>query len=385
MEIEKEKRSKTTEFLLKRNKDKSEQFIKPANRIARRFYREKHPTEIAAFKCMDGRLNLPVITKIPEGIVNPFRQIAGVFDLGDPYLGFLIESWINYSIKKVRKCLVLSTYHFSKGDHHRGCAGHKENTVQAIEWAKRLVNQHTLVFGEISERSVVYPIVVGIETDSDSLIFHGSSGEVFNIYDNLSLSEKEIENKIVELYPRMSFDIVKDLLVIILGNIEHVKCIKEKGKSGLDLVHSESIICIGRGFGWLHEPNKALIIGPFKNELFSVEDAIQTAGNIVLKNIKEGRVSKTDGVTVMCSSLFFDEGINRARETIKAYTLYNIARKVLTEKVPELLEYNLEFIVGTTKHDDWLFREIDPTNFSDHIKNNISLSENEKEIIKTLN
>jgi hypothetical protein len=378
------KRTITTEFLLGRNKEQSEEFIKPENKLARQYHREKHPTEIAAFKCMDGRLNLPVIANVPQGIIQPYRQIAGVFDLGDPYLGSLIEGWVDYSVSRARKCLVLSTYHFSKGDHHRGCAGHQENTVQALEWAKRLVNQHKFVFGEVTPRSIVFPIVVGIETDTDGLIFHGNSGKTFAVFENLGLSLEEIEQKIAELYPEMPTDVRKDLLFLMKGNMEHVREVVKEEKDFSELVHGESIICIGRGFGWLHEPNKALIIGPFKNEIFSVEDAIETAGTIVLKNIKEGRVSKNDGVTVMCSSLFFEEGMNRMRETIKAVTLHKLAKKVLSEKVPELSQYNLEFLVGSTKMDDWRFREIDPENVGKYLESNLQLSDEEKKIIESL-
>ncbi|MFZ2072581.1 MAG: hypothetical protein WA101_03365 [Minisyncoccia bacterium] len=376
-------KSKTTTLLLEKNKAQSAEFIKPANKSSRQYHRAKHPTEIAAFKCMDGRLNLPVITNVPQGIIQPYRQIAGVFDLGDPYLGSLIEGWVDYSISKARKCLVLSTYHFSKGDHHRGCAGHQENTKQALEWAKRLVNQHKLVFGEVTPSSIVFPVVVGIETDTDGLIFHGYSGKTFAVFDNLDLSAEEISDRITEIYPEMPTDVRNDLMILVSGNCDHVKKTKKEERDLLELVHGESIICIGRGFGWLHEPNKALIIGPYENELFSLEDAIETAGNIVLKNIKEGRVSKTDGVTVMCSSLFLEEGMNRMRETVKAFTLFKVAKKVLSEKVPELADCNLQFLVGSTNQDDWLFREIDPNSFNEYFESNIGLSDEELKIIES--
>ena len=132
----------TTNFVIDRNKKNSEAFTSAVNQLARQYFRSRHPTEIAVFKCMDGRLNFSsIISNFPQGIIQPYRQIAGVFDLGDPYLGSLIEGWVNYSISKARKCLVLSTYHFSSGDHHKGCAGHKENTKEALRWAKILVKE----------------------------------------------------------------------------------------------------------------------------------------------------------------------------------------------------------------------------------------------------
>ncbi len=378
-------RSVTTQFLLERNKEQSIKFIKPENKLLREYYREKHPTEVCAYKCMDGRLDLPAITGVPQGIIQPYRQMGGIFDLGDPYLGSLIEGWVKYAVLKKRKCLVLSTYHFSKGDHKRGCAGHDKNTKEALRWAKQLVNQHRVVFGELSESSIVYPIVVGIETDSDGLVLHGDLGKTFSVFDNLDLDAKEIKACIASLYPQMPTDIRDDLIVLVLGNYEQVRHYKKIGKDSVDLVHRESVICIGRGFSWLHEHNKALIIGPYNNPIFSIEKAIETAGNIVLKNIKEGRVSEKDGVTVMCSSLFLEEGMNRMRETTKAHSLYKIAKKVLSEKVPELGNYNLEFLVGSTSHNDLLFREINPLEFEKMFEKNTTLSDDELGAISSLN
>lgn len=375
-------RSITTQFLLKRNEEKSLEFTKPEKKLQRQYYREKHPTEICAYKCMDGRLNLPVITQVPQGIIQPYRQMGGIFDLGDPYLGSLIEGWVNYAVSKRRKCLILSTYHFSRGDHRRGCAGHGENTKEALRWAKQLLNQHRIIFGELSENSIVYPVVVGIETDSDGLILHGDDGKTFSVFDSLGLSDKEIKARIVDLYPKMPKDIRNDLTVLVLGNFEQVR---SEAKDSVDLVHGESIICIGRGFSWLHEPNKALIIGPYNNPIFTIEDAIETAGRIVLKNIQEGRVSKADGVTVMCSSLYLEEGMNRMRETVKAYSLYQIAKRILSEKVPELSNYNLEFLVGSTSHEDLLFREIDPILFNEMFTKDTSLSGQEEDAVSSLN
>jgi hypothetical protein len=311
--------------------------------------------------------------------------MGGIFDLGDPYLGNLIERWVLYAVSKKRKCLMLVTYHFSKGDHTRGCAGHGENTQEALRSAKQLVNQNCVVFGELSQNSIVYPIVLGVETDLDSLVLHGDEGQVFVVSDNLHLSPEEVMIRVKELYPRMPKDIMDDFLMLVLGNFEQVKSYQNNPKALLDLSHRESVVCIGRGFSWLHEPNKALIVGPYGNSSFSVEKAIETAGRIVLKNIKEGRVLKEDGVTVMCSSLYNEEGMNRMRETLKAYSLYKIAKKVFSEKVPELGDCNLEFLVGTTKQEDLLFREIDPVSFKEKLENGIDLLGQEADAVSSLN
>ena len=55
--------------------------------LARERYLAEHPTAIAVLKCMDGRINIPVATNTPVGILMPFRNLGGMFDLGWPHLG----------------------------------------------------------------------------------------------------------------------------------------------------------------------------------------------------------------------------------------------------------------------------------------------------------
>jgi hypothetical protein len=59
----------------------------PEARLARQRYLSEHPTAIAVLKCMDGRITIPVATNTPTGILMPFRNLGGMFDLGWPHLG----------------------------------------------------------------------------------------------------------------------------------------------------------------------------------------------------------------------------------------------------------------------------------------------------------
>ena len=70
------------EWMIKFNGQQSEKFCDPGNRSERDLYWSQHPTHVIAIKCMDGRLNLPFITKTPVGIVQPYRNIGGRFDMG---------------------------------------------------------------------------------------------------------------------------------------------------------------------------------------------------------------------------------------------------------------------------------------------------------------
>src|SRR3989344_9610706 len=57
------------EYLLGVNELHSREFLELQEQ--RRIHRKRHPTEIAALKCMDGRLHLPKMTETPPGIIPP--------------------------------------------------------------------------------------------------------------------------------------------------------------------------------------------------------------------------------------------------------------------------------------------------------------------------
>ena len=52
-----------------------ESFRSPEAWLARGRYLAEHPTAIAVLKCMDGRINIPVATNTPTGILMPFRNL----------------------------------------------------------------------------------------------------------------------------------------------------------------------------------------------------------------------------------------------------------------------------------------------------------------------
>lgn len=330
-----------TQFIVSRNEEQSAAFRSAAARLARTRYRAEHPTEIAAWKCMDGRLNLSVYTKTPPGIIQPFRNIGGRFDLGWPFFAEVIKGWVNYSLGRGRRTLILVTYHFSKGDHHRGCAGWKYDTGAAHAAAQKLAEQTEHVFGKMPR--MVYPVVVGVETDEEGLVLHGN-GMTLDVAE--LTSTEGLEMKIRDMYPDMDTQMVADFLPLILGNWEHVRDVRASNRPPVDLEHREQIIAVGRGFDWLHLPNKALIIGPYSHEW---PDAVATAGKIIMGNLKDGRVPEKEGVLLLISALSRDEegsfGWNMARE--KARYLRETSQKVLAEKVPEIVSH-LKTLSGVT-------------------------------------
>lgn len=326
--------SPVVEFLLKRNRDQSEAFCSPDATLWRRQYRARHPTEIAALKCMDGRLNLSVLTQTPPGIIQPFRNIGGKFDMGWPYFGALINSWVEYSTSRGRDCLILVTYHWSKGEVHRGCRGFDYNAESARNYTVKLKQQIETVFG--MTHHVVYPIQVGIETDEDALVLHGNTG-LFDLANEVDLSMDDIRSRVKRLYPDMHEQMVQDLLPLLRGNVQHIQEIRTSGRPITEAEHKERILAIGRGFDWLHLPNQALIIGPYS---YNLGEPIAGAARILLSNLEEGRTPKAQGAVLMTSAAFRDEvGAERTIAAEKAKSLAEFAMVTIKEHVPELLPH----------------------------------------------
>lgn len=342
------------DFVLKRNQEQSNDFCEASVRTWRREYRADHPTEIAAFKCMDGRLNLAVMTQTPPGIIQPFRNVGGKFDLGWPFFGELIREWVDYAISCKRGCVIFVTYHFSKGDKHRGCKGFGYDTDAAKAAAKKLSEQVERVYGK--KMRSVHPIVVGIETDNEALIFHGEDGSTFNVDEHGEDSPELLEENLRRLYPSMRPRTLKDLLPLVLGNQAHMRKIRMANRPPIDLDHREQIIAVGRGFDWLHLPNRALIVGPYDHDWPS---AVATAGGIVLSNIRDGRVRREEGALLLVSALSRDEkgsyGWNTAIE--KARYVERVARAALQQQVPELIPH-LNYMSGLLDASTRLFHRL---------------------------
>ena len=319
-------------WLRRLNQEHSDFFCSPDERLQRDLYRAQHPTEIGAFKCMDGRINIPILTQMPLGIIQPFRNLGGKFDLGWPYLGQAFENWVNYAIKKGRKCLVLVTYHFSKGDTHRGCAGFHYDTEAAIASAKSFKQQIERIFGK--KRTIVYPIVVGLETDTDALIFHGVDDQQLDLGQlKADVEVNDLRHKLSELYPDMDEQMINDLLPLVVGNLRQIAEIKKLNRPVDDSKHREFIVGIGRGFDWLHEPNIALLIGPYSPDSYQ---PIKTAFEIIQSNMDEKRI-KDDGFIVLASSPYFQNlGVDRQRAIEKTRYLISLAQEVATKRFPDL-------------------------------------------------
>lgn len=325
------------DYLLNLNTLHSQAFIDLATE--RRRYRGNHPTEIAALKCMDGRLNLPVMTQTAVGIIQPFRNLGGRFDLGWPFFQAILDSWIQYSIRRGRHCLTFVTYHYARGDIHRGCRGFNYDTDAARDTAIGLKTQFDRIYG----KGAVVPIVCGIETDLDALILHGDEGRAIDLAEVKKSSKIELESMLRSLYPSMPERITMDMLPLIEGNIRHIAEIRASNRPIAEVEHNEWVLGVGRGFDWLHAINTAFLVGPFDPNL-SV--AIETAATLLLNNIENGRGNQS-GAVLMTSAAYRSIGAEHELAKEKATYLSKFATNVIKNKVPGLVPH-LQILTGCT-------------------------------------
>lgn len=309
----------------------SEEFQRPEAQLVRSRYLAEHPTAIVVFKCMDGRINIPVATNSPHGTILSFRNLGGCFDLGWPHLGRELEKLMRGLANQGRPILVLVMYHYSKGDPHRGCDGFSYDTYIARTHMYEIKRQIEAVFD--SDHFTVFPLVCGFETDEDSLVLHGSTGNVLDLSTLSSIEQKALSALLAQLYPDMPDLMRQDLLQLVMGNIAHITRTKQTSRELIN-EHREWMICIGRGFDWLHLPNQALIIGPYSPDL---ADPIRKAASIIDANMRAGHIPN-DGFLLLTEETYQEIGSHRTYAELQSRFLSGFAASIIRSDFPSLAE-----------------------------------------------
>jgi len=334
------------EYLLEVNAKNSAEFIKQEE--ARVIYRRMYGTEFAALKCMDGRLLFPDLTQTPLGIIQPYRNLGGVFHLGWPFFQQAVEGWKKYADSKDRDSVVFVTYHFSRGDKHRGCKGHGYDTEKAQDSALQLKKEFDFVYGSsaMQSRNKLFALQVGVETDWESLILHGENKEALDLAEVTDSSEGSVSELLISLYPSIwavAPNVIRDFVPLIKGNILHTQEIQKSNRPVQEADHREWIVAVGRGFDWLHEPNKALIVGPWQDNL---SDPIRTAVSLVKHNKEEGLLAGNK-IVLLTSGIYREtEGEEPRLAELKSRYLKDVAMNVIEKDFKELLP-DLEVLVTT--------------------------------------
>ncbi len=327
-------------------------FRSPEACLARQRYLAEHPTAIAVLKCMDGRVNIPVVTNTPVGILMPFRNLGGMFDLGWPHLSEVLSHHVQHMANSGRRVLFLITYHFSRGDPQRGCAGFKYDTEAAVRHTYAIRAQMEAIFG--AAHGTVYPLVCGLETDEDALIVHGEHGARLDLAELASGDGPLLAGRLAALLPDMPTQMRADLLPLLEGNLERIATVRAqiaRQERQLDFEHREWIICLGRGVDFLHTPNIALIIGPFSPRL---DEPVKIAASIIRNNMAAGRIPG-DGFLLLASTPYDDIGVDRARAELKSRFLSSFATGVIRSAFPDMAEK----MTTRTAVLDWRSRQLE--------------------------
>lgn len=307
----------------------AQEYASPESWLARQRHLAQHPTALFVMKCMDGRINIPIATRTPKGIILPFRNLGGMFHLGWPHLGETLVAAMHKVIAEGRQALMMITYHFSRGDERRGCAGFHFRTADARAHTFEIQREVSTLFG--AGHASVYPLVCGFETDEEALVVHGADGQVLNLAELGPDDALTLPARLQQLLPDMPTRIRQDLLPLLQGNLEHIAALRRTERR-LDIEHREWMICVGRGFDWLHLPNVALIIGPYSPDL---ADPIRKAAGIIRANMRAGRIPD-DGFLVMSSVPYEDIGVDRARALLKSRFMARFAADVVRHDFPDL-------------------------------------------------
>jgi hypothetical protein len=305
------------------------EFRSPDACLARDLYQAKHPTAIVVLKCMDGRINIPIVTGTPPGIIQPFRNLGGMFDLGWPHLGEIMANHVKKMVDAGRRVLILITYHFSQGSVERGCAGFAYDTEAARAHTLDIKQQLESIFGK--DHATVYPVICGLETDEDALRLHGNREETLDLARLQNNQDAELRQNLAEMYPDMPDQVMLDLQRLLVGNLQWIAEVRRSNRP-LEIEHREWMICLGRGFDFLHTPNLALIIGPYSPDL---ADPIRKAAGIIESNMNAGRIPD-DGFLLLASVPYEEIGVDRARAELKSHFLARFAAEVIETNYPQL-------------------------------------------------
>ena len=232
--------------------------------------------------CSDGRLahSIAYVMRIPFSAVRRRSHAGALFDIENT-----VNRWVKTEHKRYRennpneahkdtRYLKVVTYHFSSVDPlHQGCAAHgSDDQLAAKEGSKKL-----LAFKEAVENSFccgasVDLLLIGLDTDTDSLKIHLSSSDneidldntisTLDIYNStINFSKEEAEKEICQIIDRKSSKdqltgINKFIFKLIVNNISQIDYVKKFHKGSYeDIGHAERFIGVGIGFKEVHLRN----------------------------------------------------------------------------------------------------------------------------------
>ena len=352
-------RSEQVRHIITLNKHYSDEFDGANARSNRLHYRSMENYHKIVTQCMDGRINIANATGTPLGVFKSFRNLGGHFDLKwEKFDDAVYRSYWYHLVEEKKGSLVLITYHYSRGDEHRGCAGFHYKTDEAMRAMTALKEQFERLYGDNTE--AIIPILVGFETDEEALIFHGDKGKPLHMadicYGEISELKYSLEKSFRAIFPKRPRGAIEDLCFMAMKNIEHIADVRIKKRKIEDMNHKEWIIALGRGLDWFYQPNTALIVGMYSDY---PEEPISKAAGIIHDNMMSGRIDKEKGFVLLSSASYGKENdvtFTRARERAIGYRELGI--RIIKEHYPDIYPY-MEPLTVVTCLDNRLFKIIE--------------------------
>lgn len=306
------------------NAEQSVRYV--ADEAARKRYWAQHPTFFACIKCMDGRVLFPSMTQTPIGIVKPFRAIGGKFNIWWPSFLGRVRHWVEKAISIGSRSFIFVTYHFSASDSHLGCAGWAYDTEASRAHAEHLQKELTYVFGE-----QLTAVVVGVETDEDNLLLHGSGGDVSGA-SLIGATEADAQSALRRAFPDMHPQTIHDLAPFLLGNAARVADLRRDPREKEDKEHNERVIAIGQGFDWLAQANLALIINDADPNL---ADSVRVAASLIQKKMATAALG--DDATIFTCIPYYEPGLDYRQAVARAKGLMEFAWQIAASANPQLV------------------------------------------------
>jgi hypothetical protein len=305
---------------------------------------------------MDDRVNFPVITDMPFGIVRELRTAGGKFSFRVARFRQRIQTWNSFEKGKRRNRLVIVTKHRSNTHRELGCKAFGYDEREAMATHQALRKEFDYIYEDEPD---FYALNCTIETDEGSLAFLGKEGQKLDLSVMLDASSIDLARGLRETYPDMPEHILIDLLPFAEKNLLHVKRIRSLDPSHMEKGHRSSVIAVGTGTEWI---DGAYIINP-------ADPKFSEAVKIALALVAEGYRKNGRRPILLSSASFqpptcFSSEAEREEYSEKRYSGYRIAileanglaedlLVIASETVPDLLPH-LGCVTTVVNLDTWL-------------------------------
>lgn len=325
-----------TDYILEVNRQSSHMFLQQESWRLR--HQARHPTQVGATKCADGRLHFAYATSTATGIVKPFRAVGGRFRGYWPAFTKRLIGWNQSAVERGARSLLFVTYHFSQSQKHLGCLGWQCDTDAARAHAQMLSKELKTLFGE--QMTV---ILTGFETDRDNLILHGKENDISGDM-LIGMPEDDVRTQLALAFPKVDLQTRKDIVPFLMGNAAHVEQLTLQPRDLTQLGHHERILAIGQCYDWIAQKNQALIINDVDPNL---DDAIIKMAGIIEENFDHA--PPEDTFCIFTNIPYKLSGQEQRQAEMRALGLQQFAQEHIRAKKPNLWNSGrLCFLSGVT-------------------------------------